>query len=409
MIRSNIPFFFVLLAYTMLSTACTSNSTIEQTNQALEFTFESPNAHIEEPFLTVNSSGQVLLSWIEKSENLNQLKFAKWDGKTWSEEKLIASGEDWFVNWADYPQIASFVDGSLMAVFLQKSGSGTFAYDVMTTFSVDGEDWSKPKVLHEDCTQTEHGFVSMKPWGENMLVSWLDGRNTAGLSHDHGDHDHKGQMTLRATVLDSQGNKIDEWQLDDRVCDCCQTGVAIANDNPVIVFRDRSETEIRDIGMVRWEDGKWTETEPVYMDLWEIAACPVNGPRIATKNNNLAIAWYTAKDGNPEVKLIFSENKGLDFKDPVKVDLGKTLGRIGLEFIGDENLLVSWMENNRIMARTANMDGKLGKPFEIASSSEKRSSGFPQLAYDGNHSWMTWTDDQTDLKKVKVKRFADLD
>lgn len=368
------------------------------------FIFEKSEAHLEEPFLNVSSTGELMLSWIEKREEQNELKFSIWDGENWGDEKLIASGKDWFVNWADYPQISSFENGSLMAVFLQKSGSATFAYDVMTTFSSDGDNWSTPKPLHDDDTQTEHGFVSMNPWGDNMLVSWLDGRNTAGSSHGDDHHHHQGQMSLRTAVLDSEGNKIEEWELDNRVCDCCQTSVTVADNKPVVVFRNRTESEIRDIGMVRWDGGKWSETEPVYMDFWEISACPVNGPKIVSSESLLAIAWYSAKNGNPEVKLIFSEDNGLSFKKPIKIDLGRTLGRIGLELIDEETVLVSWMEENRIMVRTASLDGNLGKPIEVTTSSEKRSSGFPQLAFDGKSNWIAWTDDQSDYKKIRIKQ-----
>lgn len=402
--REGIVFLFTIVVFI---SACNPPSNDEIAEKYIEFTFEKANHHLEEPYLTVNEQGQPMFSWIEKSDNGNQFKFAVWDGTEWGEEKLIASGEDWFVNWADYPQIAGFADGSLMAVFLQKSGSGTFAYDVMTTFSENGEVWSEAKVLHDDGTQTEHGFVSMVPWGENMLISWLDGRNTAGASHGDDGHHHHGQMSLRAALLDTEGNKIEEWELDNRVCDCCQTGITMTENGPVIVFRDRTDSEIRDIGMIRWNDGQWTETEPVYMDLWEIAACPVNGPRITSYEKQLAIAWYTAANGNPEVKLIFSEDSGLSFKEPIKIDLGNTLGRIGLEFIDDRKVLVSWMENNRIMARTVSVDGELGRPIEVATSSEKRSSGFPQLTFDGKNSWVAWTDDQDELKKIRIKKFPE--
>ena len=49
-----------------------------------------------------------------------------------------------------------------------------------------------------------------------------------------------------------------EVPLDTRICDCCQTSVARTSDGPVIVYRDRSPEEIRDIYIVRRVGRTWT-------------------------------------------------------------------------------------------------------------------------------------------------------
>lgn len=367
--------------------------------------FSSKNAHIEEPYLFTSPQGETYLSWIEKSDSINIFKFSKMDGETFAPETIIAQGTDWFVNWADYPQMSAFADGTLVAAFLQKNGEGTFAYDVRISISKDGKLWSEPFVLHDDNTQTEHGFVSMVPWGENMLVSWLDGRNTGIGGHNHShDHGHHGQMTVRAAILETDGKKIDEWELDDRVCDCCQTTAAMAEEGPVVIFRDRSETEIRDLGIAKFENGNWKETAPVYMDLWEIAACPVNGPRVSAMRNQIAVAWYTGAKDNPEVKVSFSDDNGKSFETPTKIGLGQTLGRVDIEMIAQDKAMVCWMEEGKILVRSIDSSGRLGNPIQVATSSDKRSSGFPQMTKNGNTLWFAWTDDSGDLKKVKVAK-----
>jgi hypothetical protein len=363
----------------------------------------SQTAHIEEPYLFTSPQGDTYVSWIEKSDSLNVFKYAKLEGESFSPETIIAQGSDWFVNWADYPQMAAFEDGTLIAAFLQKSGKGTFAYDVRVTISKDGKQWSQPYVLHDDKTQTEHGFLSMVSWEENMLISWLDGRNTGGGGHDH-DHGHHGQMSVRAAVLDKEGNKKGEWELDNRVCDCCQTTATMTEDGPLVIFRDRSDTEMRDMGIAKWENGSWKETAPLYMDMWEIAACPVNGPRVSSLGNQVAVAWYTGAKNNPEVKVSFSNENGKSFEMPTKIDLGKTLGRVNIELLEKGLAMVCWMEEGKILARTVNSSGKMGIPIQVAASSEKRSSGFPQMTKNGDTLWFAWTDDSQELRKVKVAK-----
>lgn len=367
-------------------------------------TFTSPQAHLEEPFLFSSKNRETYLSWIERREDGNSFKYAKWNGNDWTPGNLIAEGDNWFVNWADYPQLAAFEDGTLIAFFLEKSGPGTFAYDIKITLSKNGIDWTEASTLHDDATQKEHGFVSMSPWGDNMLITWLDGRNTGGGHEQHEHHSHQGQMNLRAAILDSDGRKIDEWLLDDRVCDCCQTSSTVTDNGPVVVFRDRSDSEIRDIGIVRLEGEQWSQTEPVYMDLWEIAACPVNGPRLASLENIVATAWYSAAMDIPTVKVAFSKDNGASFETPIRIDLGKTVGRVDLELLDKTTALVSWMEEGRIMIRTVGIDKKLGIPITIASSSEKRSSGFPQISKDKDHVWIAWTDDSEEFRKIQTAR-----
>jgi len=352
-----------------------------------------------EPYLFTDTNGNTFLSWIEVSEGKNYLKFSKLENEKWSEPHVISSGENWFVNWADYPLIA--VNGKqLMAHFLGKSGEGTFAYDVMLTTSQDeGNTWSEPKPVHDDAKQAEHGFVSILPYGENFLVAWLDGRNTVmeGMENHEG---HHGQMSIRAAVVNISGVKSNEWELDNRTCDCCQTGTALTDNGPVVIYRDRSDEEIRDISIVRILNGQWTEPKTIYTDNWKIAGCPVNGPRVDAIGNNLAIAWFSSPEGNASVRVIFSSDGGATFGEPVKLDEGKAIGRVDLVMLDNDNAMVSWMEGAEIKAVKVNRDGMKGTSINIASTSDARSSGFPQMTKSGNKLIFAWTDDKEKIIKT---------
>ena len=399
------PSSLIALLFLVGILSCSEKSTEKQYGTIdLVKVMESDSLDFEEPYLFTSNTGQTYLSWIEKTPEKSFFKYSVWENNAWSEPNLIAEGSDWFVNWADYPQMSSFEDGTLIAFYLEKSGPGTFAYNIKVTLSSNGVDWSSPFTLHDDNTHTEHGFVSMAPWEGNMLVSWLDGRNTGGGGHSEHDHGHHGQMTIRAAVLDATGKKLDEWELDDRVCDCCQTNIAVSNNGPIIVFRDRSETEIRDLGAVRWQGDKWSPTNPLFMDLWQIAACPVNGPRVAAHENQVAVAWYTAANDRPEVKVALSENNGESFERVSRIDLGKTIGRVNVDWVKEDLAMITWMEEGKIMARTIATDGKLGQPILIAEATEKRSSGFPQMSVNGDEVWFAWTDDSFERKKIRVSK-----
>src|SRR5262245_55822163 len=165
-----------------------------------------------EPQLTT-FNGRPILSWIERSgEETASLKFAERTSTGWTAPSLVASGDNWFVNWADVPSVARIGDNLLAAHWLQSNGPDPEGYDVRLAFSRDGgKSWSKPATPHHDGTLTEHGFASLyaAPGGGLGLV-WLDGR--------------AGDTTaLRSAVLAADGSQTSETLVDDRVCECCPT------------------------------------------------------------------------------------------------------------------------------------------------------------------------------------------
>ena len=52
-------------------------------------------------------------------------------------------------------------------------------------------------------------------------------------------------MTLRAASINNNNQILEEYLLDARVCDCCQTDVAMTQDGPIVIYRDRSEDLVR--------------------------------------------------------------------------------------------------------------------------------------------------------------------
>jgi hypothetical protein len=357
-------------------------------------TLTSPtNAGSAEPYLFTDSKGKVYMSWVEKTDIGHQLLFSTIENQNWTTPTMIASDSNWFVNWADYPMIAADGSGSMLAHVLSRHGTSTYAYDVrMTTSSDHGSQWREPFLLNEDGKEGEHGFVSMVPFGDSYLVAWLDGRNTVmeGMEQHEG---HHGAMSLRAAVLTHDGKKLEEWQLDDRTCDCCQTTAVITRNGPAVVYRDRSDAEVRDMAIVRYVGGVWTTSTIIHEDNWKIEGCPVNGPRADGHGNTIAIAWFTAANDQPAVKLIFSDDGGLTFTEPFKVDGGKSIGRVDVVMVNEETAWVSWMEGADIRLRAVDRNGSMTPSVTIGTSSSSRSSGFPQLTSFGGGVVVAWTDD----------------
>lgn len=347
-----------------------------------------------EPFLATGVNGRLFLSWLEPVDSSSHaLKFAAYDGAQWSAPRIIRAGSDFFVNWADFPSIKVLDDGRLAVHWLQKTGAGTYAYGVRVSQSTDnGATWSAPIIPHRDSSDTEHGFVTLWPEETGMGAVWLDGRryNKAG-------HSPTNEMMVVSTTISPAGELGPETRLDERVCDCCQTAVALTSDGPVVAYRDRSADEIRDIYVVRRIASGWTTPVAVHNDGWKIAACPVNGPAIAAAGKHVVLAWYTAANDSAMVKVAFSSDAGATFEPPIRIDEGKPAGRVDVALLADGSALVSWIERTggdtaAVRVRRASAGGSPGAPITVATSSAARASGFPRMVISGNDAVFAWTE-----------------
>ncbi|HEX7318626.1 MAG TPA: sialidase family protein [Pyrinomonadaceae bacterium] len=352
-----------------------------------------------EPELFATTDGRVILSWVEKTgEKQHALRFAVRDAARWSEARTAAEGDNWFVNWADFPSVVALADGSLAAHWLVKSGPSTYAYDVNISRSNDGgKTWSRPVVPHTDGTKTEHGFVSLLPLQDGRLGAvWVDGRATKDVKQGH---EEEGplpvSMQLRYAALGADGKLSEEAVLDERICECCQTSAAMTSDGPIAAYRDRSDQEVRDIQFVRGGAAGWSAPRPVHADNWQINACPVNGPSVAADGRRVALAWYTGEGETAKVQVAFSGDAGATFGQPTRVDDGGTLGRVDVVLLADGSALVCWMsggpEGGANKVRRVRPDGTVGPVAVISSTDVSRSSGFPRMARQGDVVHFAWT------------------
>lgn len=363
-----------------------------------------------EPFLSRSyRDDAILMSWIEKKKDEDRatVRLARLDPRTgsWSTPSSVVTASTLFVNWADFPSVVQTADGTLFAHYLEKSGEGKYSYDVKVVRSGDeGVTWSKPVILHGDGVSAEHGFVSIVPESRDAVhLVWLDGRKMTGSHEGH------GEMSLRHRMMKSDGSLTEETELDDRICECCQTGMAMGTGGPVVVYRDRSAEEIRDIGLVRRTGSSWTKPTLLHSDDWKIAGCPVNGPQIDARGDDLVAAWFTSGGGKANVKVKFSGDSGASWSAPVIVDGGQPMGRVDVSFLDDGRALVVWIEqvgqNAEVRGRVVSKDGSAGEAFAVAPTTTSRSAGFPRIAVSGDSAYAAWT--QTgDVPVIRVAKIS---
>lgn len=342
--------------------------------------------------------GRVLLSWTEPYGQGFAVRMAIGNAERWSEPRTVVESQDLFVNWADFPSAVALAGGTFAAHWLSVNGSSSYAYDVNIALSTnDGRSWGPTIVPHEEGTQRQYGFVSMLALdADRLLAVWLDGRNYDSSGGFASSETATDAMQLRSAVIGADGNLSEDTLLDVLTCTCCQTAATRTDSgNVLVVYRDRTEEEIRDISIVRLVDGVWSKPSTVSRDGWNIAGCPVNGPAVDSNAAKVAVAWFTAADDVPKVKVAFSEDEGATFGPAVAIDQGAPAGRVDVLQLEDGSALVSWLEQTGIgeALYLCRVEAVLGcrEPSVLAVSRQGRTIGFPRTARVGDAVYIAWT------------------
>lgn len=349
------------------------------------------------PAFTRGPDGTVYLSWLEPAANGDHaLKFARLDPAAlrWSGAQVIARGPGWFVNWADFPQLAVQA-GRMTAVWFEQNpaapgghgGHHEGSYHARYSVSADGgATWGTSAPVSAESRAVE--FVALQPLPDGrLLAAWLDGR--AG----------EDGMQLWSRVLDGAQTTPDTL-VDPLVCDCCQLAFTLLPDGgALLAYRGRTKAEVRDMRVARYRAGRWETPQPLSADHWQIAACPVNGPRLAQAGDRTVGVWFTGAGGQARVKLAASTDQGQSFGPPRQVDLGRPQGRLDAAALPDGSTAVTWLEMSAptgsaggIQLRTLSPAGKLSAPVMLAPTQTTRASGFPRLAWlEGKKLLLSYT------------------
>jgi len=352
----------------------------------------------QEPSLFTMKDGRILMSWSEPVDGGFAVKTAIGDKIGWSQPQTVVSSGNLFVNWADFPSVAAFTDGTLAIHWLMQNGPSSYDYDVNIALSYDmGRTWGDTVVPHRDGISTQHGFATLLPIAQNRLMAvWLDGRAYDADTTNTKNSTIPNAMQLRATTFEPDGSLSDDTLLDARTCTCCQTSAAVTDSGVVlVVYRDRTVDEVRDISLVRQVDGIWSKPKIVHADNWEISGCPVNGPAIDTAGERAVVAWFTAADDIPAVKVVFSQDAGVKFGEAIRVDIGEAAGRVDVVQLDDGSAVVSWVEwldaGEALYVCRAWPGKGCSEPQMITLNEAPGSINFPRMVLTDQGVYIAWS------------------
>ena len=348
-----------------------------------------------EPAIFGIADGSIIMSWTEPDGTDFAVKTATLQGGNWSRPVTVTTSNSLFVNWADFPTVAAFNDGTLAVSWLQKNAQLSYAYDINIVLSADaGRTWSSPIEPHDDQSTRQHGFLTLLPTArDEMLAVWLDARDYNSQNFVGG---FENAVQLRSTTIGKDGTLGNDIPLDLRACSCCQTSAAITGDGTVLIaYRDRTADEIRDISIVRRHNGAWSDPVNIHADGWEISGCPVNGPAIDAQATDAVVAWFTGADDIPKVKVAFSEDSGATFGPAFQVDTGEGVGRVSTLMLATGEALISWVEwagdgEALMLCRATKNAGCVARQI-ITEHTAAGSFNFPKLERSGDTIYLAWT------------------
>jgi hypothetical protein len=347
------------------------------------------------PNLTAAPDGSSVLSWIETSGGQEKaLRFAVRRGGNWSPVNRIRVSQSFNRHPAVLPAVAMLTDAAFVSYWTE---------DVYASASRDGgKNWTEPVIVHGDRSESEHSLVSMAPLGsDKAAIVWLDGREEAKSERS---------MLVEAT-FDTNGVAGPESILDPDVCSCCPTSIERTSDGLFVAYRDRDKTDhgdIRDISILRFAAGKWSEPRSLNRDGWRLNGCPSNGVDTAVNRSRIAVAWFTSADDRARVKLAFSDDGGGTFAAPIQIDEGHPIGRASVALLANGVALVSWVEKAdskiNLMVRGVAPDGRISQAVILASDGAN-GIGYPRIRPAGDQAMIAWVAVQG-TKKVRTAMIA---
>lgn len=335
------------------------------------------------PYITADGEGDFLVSWVER--HTSTFNFAALRGGKWFQSRTIATG-NLLVNKADFPSIAAGPHSLVFAQWIERNGHGS---RIRLARSDDGgASWSAPVTPHP-AVESEFGFAALLPIADGAVQAvWLDGRALEG------GEEGRGEMSLHSAVLTKDNKLTNDATVDPRVCDCCQTGLALAAGAPLTVYRDRSADELRDISVAVRSAQSWSAPANLHADAWKLLGCPVNGPRVAADGRRVAVVWFTAAQDRPRVQLALSNDGGATFAAPVEIDEGHPIGHVDVALLGDGSAVAAWLEESgssaHLAVRRINAAAVADPPLLVATGASASAFGYPRMAVSRDNVALVW-------------------
>jgi hypothetical protein len=336
-----------------------------------------------QPQWSATPDGHAVLNWIEPAKSGYALRYAVRGPLGWSEARTIATNRHFFHHPAEVPEVQQLADHLWMAHWVENMEESEAEFVYIST-STDGTHWTAPAMVNKDRSQVEHGLASMVASGNGEAsLFWLE----TPQGED-------GPGYLMHSVVNAQGQTTKEERLESDVCNCCPTAVVRTAKGLLLAYRDRTKDDIRDIAVLRFENGHWSQSKNVHADGWKLNACPTNAAALASRGDRIALSWHTGAQEMPRVQMVFSSDSGSTFTKPVLVSTGHAYGYTSIALAEDGTAFVSWLQQGnanaaQVLVRAVSPSGTAGPVVQIAEGG-RMALGYPRVINVGSETWIAW-------------------
>ena len=295
------------------------------------------------PFLTKDSKGNIVLSWIRKSNSSSMAycyAVSTDEGKTFSAPRKIPSSSNAYEHAENLPKMLFKPSGEIIAVWGAANPNPKNMYSGLIFYSQsfdNGKNWSKAKKLVNDTAGIDQRYfdVALMPDGEAGII-WLDNRKKTNK---------EGSALYFATTKGKDGFQ-NEKLINESACECCRTELFTdTKKNIHVLYRAIINDSIRDmVHCISVNEGNdFSFPQRISNDNWVINGCPHTGPAMAENSNGLQFTWFTGGNG-AGIYYDHSNKYGTEFsqRDILSGPSGK---HPQIATLTNENIAILWDEN----------------------------------------------------------------
>jgi hypothetical protein len=256
-------------------------------------------------------------------------------------------GEDVYVLWQNRSEV-EWLDFGASDVRFSRSSDGGRTWSHAITVNDNAEDTPARNTFHDMAVSSDG----------TIIVSWIDARVRDGFRGEvyretgalpSAEEEPATEIRI-ARSTDGGVTFSPSIVLETNSCPCCRTSLATGPDGTVYVsYRKVYGDNIRDIAVVRSEDGGQTFGEPVrvHEDNWHIAGCPHAGASLAVDpEGRVHVAWFTGSQENPGAFYAVSEDGARTFSEPTRLTPEGAVATTQVAVAADESgaVWVAWEE-----------------------------------------------------------------
>lgn len=311
-LKKSFRFVTVLLLLAVLGIAdiAQGQQTGDHTVTGEAYRISSPDTQADAPFLTVDTAGHPVISWIEGDENPTMAyAVLDEDGKVLREPRIIPPSAGLIPHNEMMPKMLFKPDGEIIAIWPVKNKTPRSRYGGLIYYAQsfdNGKTWSDPIPITEDPDSYDQRYfdVAVLPDG-NAAIIWLDNRSET----------KKNGSTLYYAATNGENGFDDEKVIGRSTCQCCRTDIFVDSlGNIHVSYRNIFDQKYRDMAYLFSGDlGKSFSTpKRISHDNWAINACPHTGPTVAGNKYGLHFYWYTM-GGGEGVYYTSTTNNGRHF------------------------------------------------------------------------------------------------